>query len=208
METEEQSIYGLFFEAQPKPGKRQAYFDHVDNLKPVLSEHKGLLWLHRYQSIDVPELILSHQYWASAAALVAWRRNQEHRYAQLQGMREIFADYRIRVGPRIWSWNGEDYEKELPRNLNFQQKCILTLRELNDNTVALNDESVNITGRYTSLTSKDQELIIFTCNSLSEGLLPKIVKSGARCADLFLLNRDYGLFNRSEAPLTDSEANV
>ena len=125
METEEQSIYGLFFEVQSKSGQRQAYFDHVDKLKPVLSEHNGLLWLHRYQSIDEPELILSHQYWASEAALVAWRRNQEHRYAQLKGMKEIFADYRIRVGPRIWSWNDEGYKKELPRNLNSQKKLIL-----------------------------------------------------------------------------------
>ena len=69
METEEQSIYGLFFEVQPKPGQRQAYFDHVDKLKPVLNQHEGLLWIQRYQSIDVPDLILSHQYWASEAAL-------------------------------------------------------------------------------------------------------------------------------------------
>ena len=58
METEKQSIYGLFFEAQPKPGQRQAYFDHVDKLKPVLNKHNGLLWLHRFESIDVPGLIL------------------------------------------------------------------------------------------------------------------------------------------------------
>ena len=74
METRAQLIYGLFFEVQPKPGQRQAYFDHVDKLKPVLNQHEGLLWIQRYQSIDVPDLILSHQYWASEAALVAWRR--------------------------------------------------------------------------------------------------------------------------------------
>lgn len=208
METEEQSIYGLIFEVQLKPGQRQAYCDHVDKLNPVLSEHDGLLWLHRYQSIDVPALILSHQHWASEAALVAWRRNQEHRYAQLQGMKEIFADYRIRVGPRIWSWNGEDYKKELPRNLNSQQQCILILQKPTDNAVELNDSSVNIIGRYASLTSEDQKLIIFTCNSFTEGLLQKIFKSGARCADLFLIKRDYGFFDRSEAPLANSDANL
>ena len=35
------------------------------------------------QSINVPGLILSHQYWASEAALVALRRNKEHRFHKL-----------------------------------------------------------------------------------------------------------------------------
>ena len=43
METKVQSIYGLFFEVRPKPGQRQAYFNQVDKLKPVLSQHEGLL---------------------------------------------------------------------------------------------------------------------------------------------------------------------
>jgi len=118
METKVQSIYGLFFEVQPKPGQRQAYFDHVDKLKPVLSQHEGLLWIQRYQSIDVPDLILSHQYWASAAALAAWRRNQEYRYSQTQGIKKLLVNYRIRVGPRIWSWSVENHSKELPWSQN------------------------------------------------------------------------------------------
>ena len=64
MQHETASVVGLFFEVQPKPGQRQAYFDHVDWLKPSLATHDGLFWMHRYQSMDDPGLILSHQYWA------------------------------------------------------------------------------------------------------------------------------------------------
>ena len=204
METKAQSIYGLFFEVQPKPGQRKAYFDHVDKLKPVLNQHEGLLWIQRYQSIDVPDLILSHQYWASEAALVAWRRNQEHRYSQTQGKKKIFANYRIRVGPRIWSWSGESQSKKLPCDQNSFQNCILTLRKSADIAVELDDESVKSTSRYVSLTSKGQELITYACDSLTEVLLSKIFQSGAERADLFLPERDYGLFDRSGAPLADS----
>lgn len=204
METKAQSIYGLFFEVQPKPGQRQAYFDHVDKLKPVLNQYEGLLWIQRYQSIDVPDLILSHQYWASEAALVAWRRNQEHRYSQTQGIKKIFANYRIRVGPRIWSWSDENHSKELPWDQNSFTKCILTLRKSRDKVVELDDASVALTGRYVSLTLKDQELITYACDSLTEVLLAKIFQSGAERADLFLPERDYGLFDRSGAPLADS----
>ena len=79
------------------------------------------------QLINVPDLILSHQYWASESALVAWRHNKEHRYSQTQGIKKIFANYRIRVGPRIWSWSGEGQSKKLPYEQNSLQKCILTL---------------------------------------------------------------------------------
>ena len=204
METEEQSIYGLFFEVQPKPGQRRAYFDHVDKLKPVLNQHEGLLWIQRYQSIDVPDLILSHQYWASEAALVAWRRNQEHRYSQTQGIKKIFANYRIRVGPRIWSWSDENHSKELPWDQNSFTNCILTLRKSGDMVDELDDASVTLTGRYVSLTSKGQELITYACDSLTEVLISKIFQSGAERADLFLTERDDGLFDRSGAPLADS----
>ena len=166
METEEQSLYGLFFEVQPKPGQRQAYFDQVDKLKPVLKQHEGLLWIQRYQSIDEPDLILSHQYWASEAALVAWRRNQEHRYSQTQGIKKIFANYRIRIGPRIWSWSGENHSKELPWDLNSFTNCTITLRKSREVVVDIDDSSFALTGRYVSLKSNDQELITYACNSL------------------------------------------
>ena len=204
METEEQSIYGLFFEVQPKPGQRQAYFDHVDKLKSELNRHEGLLWIQRYQSIDVPDLILSHQYWASEAALVAWRRNQKHRYSQTQGIKKIFANYRIRVGPRIWSWSDENHSIELPWDQNSFTNCILTLRKSRDVVVDIDDASVTLTSRYVSLTAKGQELITYACDSLTEVLLSKIFQSGAERADLFLTERDYGLFDRSGAPLADS----
>ena len=204
METEEQSIYGLFFEVQPKPGQRQAYFDHVDKLKSELNRHEGLLWIQRYQSIDVPDLILSHQYWASEAALVAWRRNQEHRYSQTQGIKKIFANYRIRVGPRIWSWSDENHSIELPWDQNSFTNCILTLRKSRDVVVDIDDASVTSTSRYVSLTAKGQELITYACDSLTEVLLSKIFQSGAERADLFLTERDYGLFDRIGAPLADS----
>ncbi len=204
METRAQSIYGLFFEVQPKPGQRQAYFDHVDKLKPVLNQHEGLLWIQRYQSIEVPDLILSHQYWASETALVAWRRNQQHRYSQTQGIKEIFANYRIQVGPRIWSWRDENYSKELHWDQNSFTKYILTLRKSRDAVVDIDDASVALTGRYVSLTSKDQELITYACDGLTEVLLSKIFQSGTERADLFLPERDYGLFDRSGAPGADS----
>ena len=75
METEEKSIYGLFLRVHSKPCRRQAYFGHINNFKPVLGEHYGRICLYRYQSLDVPDLILLHQNWASEAPLVSSEAN-------------------------------------------------------------------------------------------------------------------------------------
>ena len=84
MQHKTPSVVGLFFEVQPKPGQRQAYFDQVEVLKPFLATHDGLFWMQRYQSLDDPRLILSHQYWVGEQALAAWRQNADHRHAQMQ----------------------------------------------------------------------------------------------------------------------------
>ena len=70
--------------------------------------------------------------------------------------------------------------------------------------VELDDSSVMLTGRYVSLTSEDHELITLVCDSLKVAMLSKILQSGAERADLFLGSRDYGLFDKSCAPLADS----
>ena len=82
------------------------------------------------------------------------------------------------------------------------------MQKSGDTVVELDDSSVVLTGRYVSLTSEDQELITFICDSLTVGLLSKILQSGARRADLFLPNRDYGMYDRNGATLSDSRSSL
>ena len=62
-----------------------------------------------------------------------------------------------------------------------------------------------MTGRYIFLTSADKELIIFECEGLTEGVRQKILQSETGRTDLFVPNRDRGLFDRSGEPLADSQ---
>jgi len=217
MRQEEQSVFGLFFEVRPKPGQRQAYFDHVEQLKPILAGHDGLLWMQRYQSIDQAALILSHQYWAGEAALAKWRRNQNHRYAQIQGMKHIFADYRIRVGPRIWHWDGTAGFDSLPYDYapvgqsvgqsvgqpvgQSDRSFILTLHMAADAAIPPLESSLDITGHFHALADEKSTLIMAVCSDLSPALGQSIKQSGAHRAALFAPTRDYGLFDRDAAPL-------
>ena len=205
MQRETASVVGLFFEVQPKPGQRQAYFDHVDWLKPSLATHDGLFWMQRYQSMDDPGLILSHQYWAGEQALAAWRQNADHRHAQMQGMSHIFADYRIRVGPRVWHWDGEKDAGFLPVGPAPERPCILTLHMAADCDISaiaagLSIVDLSITGRFESVADDRSRLIMAACADFTASSHQHILRCGATRAALFAPTRDYGLFDRQAAP--------
>ena len=205
MQHKTPSVVGLFFEVQPKPGQRKAYFDQVEVLKPFLATHDGLFWMQRYQSLDETELILSHQYWVGEQALAAWRQNADHRHAQMQGMSHIFADYRIRVGPRVWHWDGEKDAGFLPVGPAPERPYILTLhmaadREASAIAAGLSDTGLSITGRFESVADDKSGLIMAACADFTASIYQHILRCGATSAALFAPTRDYGLFDRQAAP--------
>ncbi|MBQ1203165.1 MAG: antibiotic biosynthesis monooxygenase, partial [Loktanella sp.] len=97
-------MHALFFEMRPLPGHLDHYFAHATRLRPILAQHAGLHFLDRYLSLDEPDLLLSHQLWASEAAIIGWRKDNDHRLSQEAGRKVHFADYRIRVGARLQYW--------------------------------------------------------------------------------------------------------
>ena len=205
MQHKTPSVVGLLFEVQPKPGQRQAYFDQVEVLKPFLATHDGLFWMQRYQSMDDPGLILSHQYWVGEQALAAWRQNANHRHAQMQGMSHIFADYRIRVGPRVWHWDGEKDAGFLPVGPAPERPYILTLHMAADcDAIAiatgLSDTGLSFTGWFESVADDKSGLIMAACADFTASIYQHILRCGATSAALFAPTRDYGLFDRQAAP--------
>ena len=200
MQHKTPSVVGLFFEVQPKPGQRQAYFNQVEVLKPVLATHDGLFWMQRYQSIDDPGLFLSHQYWAGEQALAAWRRNADHRHAQMQGMSHIFADYRIRVGPRVWHWDGEKDAGFLLVEPAPERPYILTLHMAGYCDASAIADGLSDTGRFESVADDKSGLILAACADFTASIYQHILRCGATSAALFAPTRDYVMFDRQAAP--------
>ena len=92
-------MIGLFFEVTPLEGHAEHYFNLAAALKPELERSGGVEFIDRYRSIDRPDVILSHQWWADEGALVRWRHHTQHRAIQRAGREQHFADYRLRIGP-------------------------------------------------------------------------------------------------------------
>lgn len=90
-------MIAVIFEVTPHAGRRQAYLDAAEALRPLLGGVDGFLSIERFESLGEPGKLLSLSFWRDEAAVAEWRALEAHRRAQAMGRAAIFADYRLRV---------------------------------------------------------------------------------------------------------------
>lgn len=101
-------MIAVIFEAQPRPGRTDAYLDAAARLRPVLEKMDGFVSVERFESLTTPGKILSLSFWRDEEAVRAWRNVEEHRRIQGAGRQSIFADYRLRVAAVIRDYGMND----------------------------------------------------------------------------------------------------
>ncbi len=90
-------MLAVIFEVEMNPGRDQDYFALAGRLKPELEAIDGFISVERFQSLSNEGKYVSVSFWRDEQAVKAWREHAEHRLAQAQGKRGIFADFRICV---------------------------------------------------------------------------------------------------------------
>ena len=101
-------MIAIVFEVWPAEGKRGAYLDYAQRLKPALEQMDGFISVERFESLTEPGKLLSLSLWRDEAAVTAWRNHAEHRKAQAAGRSGLFADYRLRVVSVIRDYGPEN----------------------------------------------------------------------------------------------------
>ena len=202
MPKSNQAPVGLFFEVVPNYGHLHHYFSYVEKLKPELEKNKGLIWLNRYEAQFDDYSLLSHQLWDSEKSLENWRQNKMHRLAQKAGIEKHFKDYRIRIGQRLACWQA-DLVTEANFELKLESDALLVSiqsRAVISNT-AFNKHAI-LDGAYSGLSASDQFITMVTPNDLSSALAlaSSISTDSIDKVELFLINRDYSMKNRIQAP--------
>lgn len=91
-------MFSVIFEVHPRPDRWDAYLDTAQILRPELMQVDGLIDNIRYRSLRRPGWILSLSGWRDEKSVVRWRTAMRHHLAQDKGRSEIFLDYHLRVG--------------------------------------------------------------------------------------------------------------
>jgi len=91
-------MFSVLFEVHPKSDQWDAYLGNAKMLRPELEQVDGFVDNIRYRSLTREGWILSLSGWRDEKSVVRWRTKMRHHEVQEKGRREILLDYHLRVG--------------------------------------------------------------------------------------------------------------
>jgi heme-degrading monooxygenase HmoA len=91
-------MFAVIFEVQPKKERFDDYLGLAKQLKPKLEAIDGFIDNERFGSKRTEGRLLSLSTWRDEKAVVRWRTEREHHGIQEKGRFEVFEDYHLRVG--------------------------------------------------------------------------------------------------------------
>lgn len=94
-------MISVIFEVMPSADGRAEYLERAAQLAPLLAGVDGFISVERFTSLTQQGKMLSLSFWRDEAAVQAWRKQEQHRAAQLAGRGGVFDDYRLRVASVI-----------------------------------------------------------------------------------------------------------
>ena len=196
-------MHALLFEVLPTPEGRARYFEIAARLRPLLDENPGLLFIDRYESLTRPGLILSHSLWRDEASLARWRSNETHYGAQCIGRRQLFEDYRLRIGMVVDEWMPTSGRSSGSEEGAYNDPTVVPPRYFA--TVASHGAPVQIEGfePFRSVYQPEETIAVgvlerradFDTALAHAGTVPNV-----SCVRAALVARDYGMHERGEAP--------
>lgn len=91
-------MFAVLFEVYPRDGQIDGYLGIAGALRPELEQIEGFIDNIRYRSLTRDGWLLSVSSWRDEKALVRWRTVEHHHNAQAKGRTSILRDYHLRVG--------------------------------------------------------------------------------------------------------------
>lgn len=91
-------MFSVIFEVNPKRDQWDAYLGAAKMLRPELEQIDGFVDNIRYKSLTREGWILSLSGWRDEKSVVRWRTRMRHHEVQEKGRSEILLAYHLRVG--------------------------------------------------------------------------------------------------------------
>lgn len=202
-------MLALLFEVTPKSDGYQRYLDIAATLRLALEKHDGFLFIDRYRSLSRSETILSHSLWRDEASLAAWRTFEPHHHAQVAGREQVFADYRLRIADVVFARTLQTADWRPTRPSSYNEPAARPPRHIVVATSSETPSGREPTERFESLNQPGEFLSLYEVDNFETGMLQIAAltdsilsgtASGSTSFRLCEVERDYGMFERREAP--------
>jgi heme-degrading monooxygenase HmoA len=214
-------MFSVIFEVHPKPDRWDAYLDSAKMLRPELEQVDGFVDNIRYRSLTREGWLLSLSGWRDEKAVVRWRTAMRHHMVQEKGRSDIFFDYHLRVGQitndsRIP--DGDTIEEQRLDETEIGEGTTITLIDAKRPAQSADQPSAADCAGYLGLDSGAEgmvawdvldavltpgDLILLICwrtNADAQTFERKSSLPGDARVRRVRIVRDYGMFDRREAP--------
>jgi heme-degrading monooxygenase HmoA len=94
-------MFVVIFQVCPKVEQWDSYLGYARLLRPELEQSDGFIDNERFSSLRRKGWVLSLSTWHDEKAVVRWRTAARHHDVQQKGRSEVFSDYHLRVGEII-----------------------------------------------------------------------------------------------------------
>jgi heme-degrading monooxygenase HmoA len=211
-------MFAVLFEVEPKTERRDEYLKLAAFLKPALEKIDGFIDIERFVSAHDKDKVLSLSLWRDEKSVVRWRTLGVHHEVQAKGRSEIFRDYHLRVGEITADTNLP--AGETPVQFRFDETEIgtakfVTISEIQpapesnppggDILEALGVPDLGTPGlvgqeMFESIYNPGKSLLLASWRDASAaGTWKPGIVAGMRHRQVRII-RDYGMFDRGEAP--------
>jgi heme-degrading monooxygenase HmoA len=200
-------MFAVIFEVQPKRERWDDYLALAKQLKPKLEAIDGFIDNERFAAKRTEGLVLSLSIWRDEKSVVRWRTQGEHHGVQRKGRSDVFADYHLRVGEIIADNAppaGIAVEERRFDETETGDAKICSITELSpagaekltepDSDGLLNHEL------FESITNPGKLLILASWRDKAAAQKWRPTGSDRIRHRLVRVIRDYGMFDRREAP--------
>lgn len=213
-------MFSVLFEVRPQSNQFDTYLGYAEMLRHELEQVDGFVDNIRYRSLNREGWILSLSNWENEKAVVRWRTKMKHHEAQEVARSEVLRDYHLRVGQIT-------QDTMLPEGLELREQRLDETEVGEGTTVILIDAKRPAEWKETTnsadcaewlglrplddfvtwdifeavLTPRDIILMItFKTHATADAFLSSVMlPDGARMRSIRIV-RDYGMFDRREAP--------
>jgi heme-degrading monooxygenase HmoA len=219
-------MFAVIFEVQPRAERWDDYLALAKRLKPELERIDGFIDNERFASQRIKGRLLSLSTWRDEKAVIRWRTLGLHHEIQAKGRSEIFEDYHLRVGeitedshvPQGQSLRAQRLDETETGDAKSVTICELTPIEGGATTdldlaaalglPADGAEGVVTHDVFESITLKGKMLLLASWRDAEAAgrWRPRAPAAGTLRHRQVRVVRDYGMFDRREAPQFYPEA--
>jgi heme-degrading monooxygenase HmoA len=203
-------MFSVIFEVFPHQERFEEYLALAKQLRPLLVQTQGFVDNERFASRRRPGWILSHSTWQDEKSVVRWRTTGEHHMVQEQGRTKVLQDYHLRVGDVSFDSDGPVHEQRFDET-EVGESRLMTLTEIvpregtefGDDVLSqlgFDESSALEYDLFNSIYNPGKLALLVAWPRPSEWIPRKTNSMQSVRHRRIRIVRDYGMFDRREAP--------